>query len=110
MSEDVYGTNPDDLGQFRRSDDDNVGFHSLLRSDDESEDNEVDNDDDDDDMEDEDYVPSDSPSTVAVISAAKSSPLLNLSSSSVQNLSDTELVQVTLTQESFSFNVWCKLL
>ena len=57
MSEGVFGTNPDDLGQFRRSDD-NVGFHSLLRSDDESDDNEVDNDDDDDDMEDEDYVPS----------------------------------------------------
>ena len=42
MSEDVFGTNSDDLGQFRRLDD-NMGFHSLLRSDDESEDNEVEN-------------------------------------------------------------------
>jgi hypothetical protein len=57
----------------------------------------VDNDDSGDDGDgvndlfDEDYTPSESPSTVAVISAAKASPLLNLSSDDVNNLSNSDV-------------------
>jgi len=74
----------------------NAGFYSHFRSADGNavlEDDSDDDEDDNDDLGDEDD-PSDSPSTVAVISAAKSSPLLNLSSTAVHNLSPTELVQL----------------
>ena len=48
-------------------------------------------DDDEDDMLDEDYSQSESPSTVAVISAAKASPLLNLTSEDVNKLSTSDV-------------------
>jgi hypothetical protein len=97
MSEEAYGVDLDDLEQLCRSVDVNAGFYSHFQSEDGNEEHEDDSDDDEDDEEDddEDYVPSVSSSTVAVISAAKSSPLLNLSSSAVQNLSNTELVQMS---------------
>ena len=47
-----------------------------------------------DDSSDDNYTPSESPSTVAIISAAKTSPLLNLSSSDVTNLSDSEVTNM----------------
>ena len=53
-----------------------------------------DGDDSGNEDEDSDYSPSESSSTVAVISAAKASPLLTLTSSVVNNLSDHEVAQM----------------
>jgi hypothetical protein len=71
-SEEAYGVDVDDLDNPRRSDDANAGFYSHFRPADGNailEDDSDDEEDDDDDIGDEDD-PSDSPSTVAVISAA----------------------------------------
>jgi hypothetical protein len=101
--DDDYGVDVDDLGNPRRSDDANAGFYSNFRSADGTailEDDSDDDEDDNDDLGDEDD-PSDSPSTVAVISAAKSSPILNLWSSAVLNLSTTELPQLGDSDQGF---------
>jgi hypothetical protein len=45
-------------------------------------------------MSDEDYTQSESPSTIAVMSAAKASPLLNLTSEVVNKLSNSEVAAI----------------
>lgn len=95
-SEDAYELDVDNFGTSRRPDDATAGFYSHFRSADGNAGQDDDSDDEEDDDNDtgDEEDPSESPSTVAVISAAKSSPLLNLTSSAVNNLSPSELVQL----------------